>query len=120
MNTLPESFGFLRVSVSGAGYTIPIEGALVYVYSDEEGTRRLLYSLVTNGDGLTDTVTLPTPPLADSFDENGKTKPYADYMLLVRKDGYRPQDSRTVPVFPGITSLQRVSLIPSDGGGNER
>ena len=120
MNTLSESFGFLRVSVSSADQTIPVEGALVYIYSGDNGTRRLLYSLVTDSDGITDTVTLPAPPLSASYDEEIKSKPYTDYMLLVRKNGYAPVNDRTVPIFPGTTSLQRINLIPTDGGENER
>ena len=121
MNKNNDNFGYLRVMVGGADNTLPLGGALVYIYSDAEHGRRLIYSLMTNEDGLTDTVALPTPPLSDSFDETQPVKPYTNYLMIVQKNGYIPINERTVPVFPGITSLQKINMIPlPEGGAYER
>lgn len=114
--TIPPSggsFGFLRFAVGSALNTIPQSGATVYVYTDpgngDEG--RLLYTLVTDDDGITDTITLPTPPLSESFSPE-YPKPYSTYNVFVTKDGFYPTEGRTVPLFPGITSIQPINLIP--------
>ncbi len=112
-NISDGSFGFLRFAVGSADNTIPQAGATVYVYTDPEngsdGT--LLYTLVSNEDGLTDTVTLPTPPLSESFSPE-YPKPYSTYNVFVTKNGFYPTEGRTVPLFPGITSIQPINLIP--------
>lgn len=112
-NTPTDSFGFLRFAIGTASNTIPVKGATVYIYTDpgngDEGT--LLYTLMTNGDGITETVTLPTPPLSESFSPEFP-KPYSTYNVYVSKPGFYPTEGRTVPLFPGITSIQPVNLIP--------
>lgn len=112
--TPPEgSFGYLRFAVTSADGTIPIDDAIVYVYTDpEEGSEgQLLYTLVTNIDGITETITLPTPPLSESFSPEDP-KPYSTYNVFASKSGYYPTEGRTVPLFPGITSIQPINLIP--------
>jgi len=114
-NTIPQggNFGFLRFSVGNALGTIPIENATVYVYTDpsngDEG--RLLYTLTTDRDGLTETVTLPTPPLSESFSPEAP-KPYSTYNVFATKQGFYPTEGRTVPLFPGITSIQPINMVP--------
>ena len=107
------SFGYLRFSVGTADNTIPLEEANVYVYTDpgngDDG--RLLYTLTTDEDGITETVTLPTPPLSESFSPD-YPKPYSTYNIFASKEGYYPTEGRTVPLFPGITSIQPVNLVP--------
>ena len=107
------SFGYLRFSVGTADNTIPLKGAKVYVYTDPENGHegRLLYTLTTDEDGITETVTLPTPPLSESFSPE-YPKPYSTYNIFASKEGYYPTEGRTVPLFPGITSIQPVNLIP--------
>lgn len=106
-------FGYLRFAVGTASGTIPLNDAAVYVYTDpsdgDEG--RLLYTLMTNEDGLTETVTLPTPPLSESFSPESP-KPYSTYNVFAAKQGFYPTEGRTVPLFPGITSIQPINLIP--------
>ncbi|MBE6708216.1 MAG: hypothetical protein E7578_03110 [Ruminococcaceae bacterium] len=114
-NTTPPqgSFGFLRFAVGTASNTIPLKDAAVYVYTDpsngDEG--RLLYTLMTNEDGITETITLPTPPLSESFSPES-LKPYSTYNVFAAKQGFYPTEGRTVPLFPGITSIQPINLIP--------
>lgn len=107
------NFGFLKFAVGTASGAIPLKDAAVYVYTDPEdgGEGKLLYTLMTNMDGLTETVTLPTPPLSESFSPE-YPKPYSTYKVFATKQGYYPTEGRTVPLFPGITSIQPINLIP--------
>lgn len=113
INPNESNFGFLKFSVGTASGTIPLKDATVYVYTDPEdgGEGKLLYTLLTNVDGLTETVTLPTPPLSESFSPE-YPKPYSTYNVFVSKQGFYPTEGRTVPLFPGITSIQPINLIP--------
>ncbi|MBR4205416.1 MAG: hypothetical protein IKQ92_08060 [Clostridia bacterium] len=104
--------GFQRIFVSEANGTIPIAGALVYITDyAEEGGGDVLYSLRTDEDGLTPTVGLPAPDEGESL-RPGAARPYALYGIQVMADGYYPAEYVAVPVFPGVVSLQNVTLIP--------
>ncbi len=108
------SFGFLRFAVGTADNTIPLEDANVFIYTDpsDESEGELLYTLVTDSDGLTETVTLPTPSIEESYSPESP-KPYSTYNVFVTRSGYSPTEGRTVPLFPGITSIQPVNMIPA-------
>ena len=58
--------GYLTVRVSTAGGAIPLEGAAVNIRGGDIEESAIIYSLVTNSDGITPTVSLPTPPRSAS------------------------------------------------------
>ena len=102
--------GRLRVRVSTAGDSIPVEGAVVYVRRlGAPGDDRLLYSLRTDGSGQTATVTLPVPEdLTGDLDP----EPAGFFSVKIMKDGYRDAEYSSVPVYGGITSLIEAELVP--------
>lgn len=106
-----DNIGYLRFSVGTAGNTLPVRDATVYVYTEGGGSRALLYTLVSDEDGITSTVALPTPPLAESFLPRGPI-PFSTYSIYATKEGFYPSEGRTVPLFPSITSIQPINLIP--------
>lgn len=103
--------GYLRVRVSSAGGAFPEAGASVMIFTDDENASKVVKSLITDLSGQTEIVALETPAKALS-EEPGNTKPYATYNVRVTKTGFYPVESVGVPVFDGITSLQRINLIP--------
>ncbi len=107
-----NGYGTLRVRVTEANGTIPVEGAVVQVseYPDA-GDGRLLYSMRTDRDGLTPAVTLPAPPAGESLTP-GAAIPYATYHLSVSYDGFYPVEGIGIPIFEGITAVQPVNLVP--------
>ena len=117
------SEGYLKISVTEAGGTIPIENALVVIseYTGEteaENAGEVLYSLRTNEGGLTPTVPLPAPPAVESM-RPGAAQPYSVYNVTVTYDGYYPIEGVGVPVFSGITAIQPFNMIPlSEAGKN--
>jgi len=102
--------GRLVVSVTSGNGTLPIENAQVYIREYKDNSP-LLYSLRTDSSGMTVSVTLPTPPRIDSLSPNGKV-PYSEYVTTVRKDGFYTTENIGVPMFDGITSVQKVDLLP--------
>ena len=111
--------GFLRIRVTEASGTLPIEGAVVritdYPSEGESDSGRLLYSLRSNADGLTPVVSLPAPPASQSMGP-GAAQPYAVYNISVTYDGYYPVEGVGVPVFDRVTAVQPVNLLPYTEG----
>lgn len=107
-----NGYGTLRVRVTEANGTIPVEGAVVQVSEfPETSDGRLLYSMRTDRDGLTPAVTLPAPPAGESLTP-GAALPYTTYHLSVIYDGYYPVEGIGIPIFEGITAVQPVNLVP--------
>ena len=109
------SKGFLKVRVTRAGGTLPVEGAVVTIYEysgDESVDDSILYSLRTDRGGLTETVSLPAPSFTDST-RPGNVQPFALYNIYVRYDGFYPVELVGVPVFGGIVAVQPIDLMPA-------
>lgn len=104
--------GYLIVKVSTASGAIPVEGATVILQGKDENNQDIFISLLTNQDGLTTKVELPTPPRMLSSAPNLNSKPYSTYNLDVYKEGYYPQHYNGVPIFEGITAIQNARIIP--------
>ncbi len=106
--------GFLKVRVTTAGGTLPVEGAVVTVTEydrDDTGRGEVLYSQRTDRGGLTQTLSLAAPSSSDSL-RPGAAQPYAVYNVTVTYDGYYPVEGVGVPVFDRIVAVQPVNLIP--------
>lgn len=107
-----EERGFLTVRVSTAGGAIPLEGASVNIRGGDVDDSAVIYALLTNSDGLTETVSLATPPRSASTSPQDTTPPYAVYNVDVYAEGYVPAFFNNVPVFSGINSVQPAVLVP--------
>ena len=106
-----SEYGTLLVRVFTAGLALPVEGADVRIDGGEEGNLDVHYLLTTDQSGLPGRLILPTPPAAFALTPNGK-KPFADYNVRVFKKGFYPVFLKNVPLFPGVTAIQTVELIP--------
>ena len=119
---LPASEGYLIVHVTTARGAIPLEGAEVLVrdYSPEFAENRgdVRLSLISDRDGNTARVSLPTPPVGQSLSP-GTVQPFSIYNLEVRLDGYRSQIYYALPIFAGITAVQPVDMIPLSEDGSD-
>lgn len=118
-NTMPNAqnenyteIGYLTVRVSTAGGAIPLEGAAVNIRSGDIEKSAIIYSLVTNADGITPTVSLPTPPRSASESPQDTVPPYSVYNVDVYAKDYIPAFFNNVPIFSGINSVQPAVLVP--------
>lgn len=113
----PQSYGYLIVRVSTARGAIPLSGAAVNIRGGSDTEGGILHSLVTDADGRTNRVALPTPQKsASQTPDNGI--PYAMYRVDVFRDGYIPISFENVPVFPSVLSVQPAVLVPENGSGS--
>jgi hypothetical protein len=103
--------GYLLVKASTARGAIPLENASVNIRSTAPLETGIIRSLKTNSSGITDKISLPTPPRSLS-ESPGILLPYATYDIDVFKDGYLPVYLKNVAVFDSITSIQPAIMIP--------
>ncbi|MBO5845589.1 MAG: hypothetical protein J6Q77_02970 [Clostridia bacterium] len=107
----PTGTGSLVVKVSTARGAIPLEGARVNIRGTDGQSSDIIYSLMTNRDGLTELVTLPAPARGLS-ESPGNPTPYALYDLDIFKEGYIDLFFTDVAVFDSVTSIQPAIMIP--------
>ena len=116
--------GRLVFQITTAGGAIPLEGAEVTLRQSRGPTDAggdVLSVLYSGRDGKTEVLTLPAPARGYSLEpaRDGAPVPYALYNADVRMDGFYKQSYIRIPVFDGITSIQRASLIPLPENGYE-
>ena len=108
--------GFLQVFAYTGG-VVPVEDAAVRISANSEekggsGETGVIYTLLTDRDGLTKTVGLPAPPKETAMNPDSEVRPFSTYNIEVKKDGFYPVNNVGVPIFDGITSRQPVEMIP--------
>lgn len=107
-----DDFGTLRIRTSSASGAIPIAGAIVRISGGEEGNRLVARSLITDSDGVTVSVNLPTPKRSYSLEPDEPEMPYALYDVAVTADGYYSKSIVGVTIFSGINAILPVNMIP--------
>ncbi len=110
------NYGFLTVNVTTASGALPIVDATVTVSQLTDGKDTPFAILQTDSDGRTDRILLPAPPQSNSLTPTPIGPGYSLYNIEVEKEGYYTSNYLNVPIFPGITSIQPVKLIPTVSG----
>ncbi len=125
-NANDSASGTLIAHVTTARGAIPLSGARVtvrkYLPDGTEGKGDVILSRITDENGNTSVITLPTLPRNNSLlpqEEEGKVPPYLLYQLEVRLEGYRDQSYIAIPIFEGVTAIQPVDLIPLPENGRD-
>ena len=108
---VPRELGYLVVRVSTALGAIPLENATVNIRGNTEDSSGVLYSLLTDRDGLTQKVSLPAPP-RELSEHPGEAVPFSSWNIDVFKEGYVPVSFQNVPVYSSIVSVQPAVLVP--------
>ena len=115
--------GKLVFQITTAGGAIPLEGAEIILRefrSKSDGNGGNVVAVLYSGvDGKTEVLTLPAPARSLSLEpaRDGAPVPYALYDADVNLDNYYTQSYIRIPIFDGITSIQRASLIPLPENG---
>ena len=112
---MPKSQGTLRVRAFTAGGALPVGGAIVRVRGASEDNSLVSFTSVTDRDGLSELMTLPAPSRDLSLSPSPEELPYSLYDLEISAEGYFTKQIRGLTVFPGINSIQLVSMIPGSG-----
>lgn len=108
-----DQSGTMSVRVYTAGGALPIENAIIRITGAEEANRDVYYSLLTDRDGITDTVLLPAPKKIFSQSPEPAEAPFAIYDVEVSKDGYFSRRIYGNQVFADTNSELLIELTPS-------
>lgn len=112
--------GRLVTMVTAVANIYPIEGATVTVFTGPYENMTALDSDITDASGKTKVFELSAPPRSLSMDATPTESPFTLYNLMVEADGYTTNVHLNIPIFRGVTSLQRSNLLPlSASAGNK-
>lgn len=111
-----EDHGTLNVQVTTSRARLPVEGATVVVTTPVEGDKHdLVYITHTDESGNSGPIQLRTPVSADGGQTPGGSAPYSMYSLWVEHPGFMLALVENLQVFPGVESVQQISLVPLSG-----
>ena len=105
------SFGGLRVSVGNIADNFPIDNATIQISETVGNTTTLIDEINTSAAGQTAVIELPAPP-PEYSQEAGSPRPYSEYNLTVRAEGFEPVQIIGTEVLPDVVALQRVQMLP--------
>jgi len=110
----------LIVQVFTARQALPVTNATVTVsrITDVRGNIETLAVHITDENGKTPAIPLPTPPQILS-ETPGNSHPYSEYTVDVKKSGYFDNNVRGIQMFDGITTIEPVNMIPLPTGQND-
>ena len=113
-----DESGTLIIKAYTAGGALPLKNGRIKVIGATEENRFFETYLITDENGLTAKITLPTPKRSYSLAPGAAEIPYATYDLEISAPGYYTKNLYGVSVFSGIESFQPIAMIPlTDGGG---
>ena len=108
---MPQT-GSLAVRVFTSQAQLPVSGATVIISGREKDDRYNIFSIQsTDSSGSTKAFPLDAPDLALS-EAPGGAPPFSDYSLVVEHPGYYLATFEKLQIFPGIETVQNVSLVP--------
>lgn len=105
------SNGYLIVRTTASGGAVPVENSHVAVMSSATDSE-LLYQLTTDNSGLTQPVALPAPAIAESVSP-GQPTPFYEYTVQITHPDYEQVVVTGVQMFPGITAVLPVNMLPA-------
>lgn len=108
-----DDFGTLRVRATSASGAIPISGAIIHIMGADEENRDFVRSLITDNDGITPKIDLPTPKKSYSLSPDEEETPYALYDVEAVADGYYTKRIISVAIFSGINAILPLNMIPT-------
>lgn len=106
-----ESFGYLRVITRTARGALPVENVLVTITSYDGANSKVVASSLSDANGMTPPARL-SAPAPENSQSPGAGPPFTSYNVDADIDGYYPVRNIGAQVYPGITSVQPVELIP--------
>ena len=107
--------GFLKVQTLTSRAELPVAGATVTVSTVRPGGGRELLSVQrTDESGMTALITVPTPELNNSLRPE-QPRGWTDVQIGASHPNFDGATVRDVQVFPGVTTVQEIYLVPRGG-----
>lgn len=106
------SYGTLLTRVYTSRGQLPIENASVSIIQhNKDGEGSLINVQASDESGNTQPTTLETPSLQNSLSSD-QGSPFSVYDIWAEHPGYQLLLVQNVQIFPGITSIQDLPMIP--------
>ena len=107
--------GFLKVQTVTSRAELPVAGATVTVSRlGADGSRELLSLQRSDESGMTAAISIPTPDLDNSL-EPDQAQGWTDVQVGGSHPNFDGIVVRDVQIFPGVTTLQKLVLVPRGG-----
>ena len=117
MNSSNNSYlGSLRVRATVAEDAVPLRGVNVLIKGESADNADVIYSVVTDRDGLTALISLPAIPTADTLTPGGADGKEEVYSVTASADGYYAVNIKGVPLYEGVVTLLPINMIPFENG----
>lgn len=111
LNTHPGK-GRLKIQVSTARGSFPVEGGSVEVSRIFGGEKRVFFKEITDQSGIVDNLELPALPSAYSQNSSTAEDSSTDYNVAVYHPDFVNEPSLKIGIYDGIETLLPVSLQP--------
>ena len=105
------STGTILVNVYTSGAKIPVEGATV-LFQQQEPPNSLLGLRITDKSGQTAPLTIETVDQSESQAPETRVIPWTGLNIHVDHPEFERVILQGVQIFPGITTVQNVQLLP--------
>ncbi len=112
LQTTNDSFGYLAIKVTN-NLNYPIPGASITI-SYNDGTNTPIETLITDISGGTESVRLPAPNIDLSLTPTNQVRPYSEYNITVRAEGYELGTVTGIEILADTLAEQRVRLTRSE------
>lgn len=104
--------GTLKVQISAAYETFPVNGVEVDVSVIHNGVRYLLYSDITNSSGIVDNMVLPTRAVDTVLAPKTSDENEAQYLVSIFHPSFKSVVDKVVTVYDRIETILPLSLTP--------
>ncbi len=106
-----DSQGELIAIVTSLRGIYPVAGAKVTVFTGNYNDMQIIDTAFTDQSGRTRPFTLKTPAKQLSLESDNTAIPYSTYNLQISAEGYLDNLHINIPVFSGVTSIQRSNMM---------
>lgn len=108
--------GYFQANITSIRDARPIPGARVQI-STESYPEEIIAETETDGNGQTERIDLPAPPLEYSMTP-GADQPYANYNIRISAPDFETVEINGAEILSGETALQNTSLLPEEVSAN--
>jgi hypothetical protein len=110
-----DSIGSFSARAFVASEALPVSGAIVRIYSNDEMNLGYDVSVLTGADGKTPVISLPAPDVSLSLSSGAPESAYATYNIEVTKDGFYPKKIENAAIFASTLSILPLNMVPDTG-----
>ncbi len=103
------STGYIQIRAYESLAQLPLPEVSIAILA-HDGTALALR--LTDEDGKTEPIAIPTPDAEESLTPEGSRTPFAAIDLYAEKANFVSIKVEDVQLFPGVTTLQELEMIP--------